>query len=149
MLVVEFDPEDAVSVPTDCDFQKLRVCKYKVVSDITDTKIELSKPVYEAEWPIYGSNKEADEDLLADVTVVADDVCECDDADEELTHLAIRNYIENKHMEGYNPTIKHIADLKVSRDDGLRCSDIARLVEDLGFELEEDDSKTLSALEVL
>jgi len=149
LLVVEFDPEDAVSVPTDCDFQKLRVCKYKVVSDITDTKIELSKPVYEANKPIYGSNKEADEDLLADVTDCCDDVCECDDTDEELTHLAIRNYIENKHMEGYNPTIKHIADLKVSRDDGLRCSDIARLVEDLGFELEEDDSKTLSALEVL
>lgn len=144
LLVVEFDPEDAVSVPTDCDFQKLRVCKYRVVSDITDTKIELSKPIYEANKPIYGSNDDLDE-----VTDCCDEVCECGEDDMDLTHLAIRNYIENKHIEGYNPTIKHIADLKVARDDGLRCADVARLVEDLGFELEEDDSKTLSALEVL
>ena len=53
LLVVEFDPEDAVSVPTDCDFQKLRVSKYKVVSDITDTRKELNKVVYEANKPIY------------------------------------------------------------------------------------------------
>ena len=119
-----------------------------MVSDITDTKIELSKPVYEANKPIYGSDADDyadDEDEGRDYLYDDDGM----DDDEELTHLAIRNYIENKHMEGYNPTIKHIADLKVSRDDGLRCSDIARLVEDLGFDLEENDSKTLSALEVL
>ena len=53
LLVVEFDPEDAVSVPTDCDFQKLRVSKYKVVNDITDSRKEYDKPVYEANTPIY------------------------------------------------------------------------------------------------
>ena len=53
LLVVEFDPEDAVSVPTDCDFQKLRVSKYNVVGDITDTRKEYDKPVYEANKPIY------------------------------------------------------------------------------------------------
>ena len=41
---------------TDCDFQKLRVSKYKVISDITDTRKELNTPVYEANKPIYGSN---------------------------------------------------------------------------------------------
>lgn len=66
LLLVEFDPADAVSVPTDCDFQKLRVSKYKVISDITDTRKELNTPVYEANKPIYGSND--------------DDVC-CDDED--------------------------------------------------------------------
>lgn len=153
LLVVEFDPEDAVSVPTDCDFQKLRVCKYKVISDITDTKVELNKPIYEANMPIYGSSDEEcceDEDCDSMDCGFHDSGYEdVDEDDTDLTHLAIRNYIENKHMEGYNPTIKHIADLKVSRDDGLRCSDVARLVEDLGFDLEENDSKTLSALEVL
>ena len=58
LLVVEFDPEDAVSVPTDCDFQKLRVSKYKVVEDITDTRKELNKVVYEANKPIYDSNND-------------------------------------------------------------------------------------------
>ena len=62
LLVVEFDPADAVSVPTDCDFQKLRVSKYRVVSDITDTRKELNKPVYEANKPIYGSDDDIDFD---------------------------------------------------------------------------------------
>ena len=52
-----FDPQDAVSVPTDCDFQKLRVSKYKVISDITGTRKELDTPVYEANKPIYGSDE--------------------------------------------------------------------------------------------
>ena len=60
LLLVEFDPADAVSVPTDCDFQKLRVSKYKVISDITDTRKELNKPIYEANKPIYGSNEDSD-----------------------------------------------------------------------------------------
>ena len=38
LMIVKFNPEDAVSVPTDCDFQKLRVCKYSVVGEITDRK---------------------------------------------------------------------------------------------------------------
>jgi len=32
LMVVEIDPADVVSVPTDCNCQKLRTCKYKVVS---------------------------------------------------------------------------------------------------------------------
>ena len=60
LLVVEFDPEDAVSVPTDCDFQKLRVSKYKVVEDITSTRKEYDKPVYEANKPIYDSDDDYD-----------------------------------------------------------------------------------------
>ena len=44
LLLVEFDPADAVSVPKDHEFQKLRVCKYKVLADMTG-KDEISKPV--------------------------------------------------------------------------------------------------------
>lgn len=32
LIVVEIDPADVVSVPTDCNCQKLRTCKYKVVA---------------------------------------------------------------------------------------------------------------------
>ena len=32
LMVVEIDPRDVVSVPLDCDQQKLRTAKYKVVS---------------------------------------------------------------------------------------------------------------------
>ena len=60
LLLVEFDPQDAVSVPTDCSFQKLRVCKYTVVADLTDCKAELNKAVYEYNKPIYGSDSDSD-----------------------------------------------------------------------------------------
>jgi hypothetical protein len=82
LLVVEFDPEDAVSVPTDCDFQKLRVSKYKVVNDITDDRKEYDKPVYEANKPIY-DEVEDDYDYDDDDDYV-DDVEESDLAQDEL-----------------------------------------------------------------
>ena len=82
LLVVEFDPSDAVSVPTDCNFQKLRVSKYKVVSDITDTRKEIDKPVYEANKPIYGSDSE---DCCED----GDCDYDCDESyDDDLCHDA-------------------------------------------------------------
>ena len=39
LMVVEIDPSDVVSVPHDCDCQKLRTCKYKVVS-LFEKKLE-------------------------------------------------------------------------------------------------------------
>ena len=39
LMVVEIDPRDVVSVPLDCDQQKLRTCKYKVVS-LFEKKLE-------------------------------------------------------------------------------------------------------------
>ena len=39
LMVVEIDPADVVSVPLDCDQQKLRTCKYKVVA-LFEKKLE-------------------------------------------------------------------------------------------------------------
>jgi hypothetical protein len=47
MVIVEINPSDVVSIPYDCSFQKLRTCKYKVVSEYTDT---LTKPLYDSSW---------------------------------------------------------------------------------------------------
>lgn len=33
IVIVEFDPADAVSVPKDCSWQKIRVCKYRVIEE--------------------------------------------------------------------------------------------------------------------
>jgi hypothetical protein len=33
VVIVEIDPADVVSIPSDCDCQKLRTCKYEVVSE--------------------------------------------------------------------------------------------------------------------
>ena len=46
LMLVEFDPKDAVSVPSDCEFQKLRVTKYEVINEITDNRKILDRPVY-------------------------------------------------------------------------------------------------------
>ena len=116
LLVVEVDPADAVSVPTDCSFQKLRVSKYRVLSDITAERKEIPDAVYNGsdDW---------------------DDTCECDgdcdtcdyDSDESdesdgieqydntydpfydsVVRLKIRNYIDGKHADGVYPTVKQI-----------------------------------------
>ena len=33
VVLVEIDPADVVSIPTDCEYQKLRTCRYKVISE--------------------------------------------------------------------------------------------------------------------
>lgn len=47
MLIVEIDPSDVVSIPTDSECQKLRTCRYKVVGEYEDT---LTKPLYESKF---------------------------------------------------------------------------------------------------
>jgi len=128
LLVVQFDPSDAVSVPTDCDFQKLRVSKYKVVADITDTRTELHKPVYEANKPIYGSN---DDDVEGEENTCDGDCDSCDCESKDLVGLAIRNYIENKHEEGEFPTLKQIQSRMKGSD--LTCGEIFDIVNDMGY----------------
>ena len=153
---MEFDPQDAVSVPDDCSFQKLRVSKYKVVADITDSREELNRAVYEANKPIYGSNDDSDyvddedegRDYLYDDDGMDDSDLDVVDEDLDVVDLAIRNYIENKHHQGVNPTIKNIADTKVCRDEGIRCKDVVCIVTDLGFRVERDSEKVLSDLVV-
>ena len=166
LLVVEFDPEDAVSVPTDCDFQKLRVSKYKVVSDITDTRKEINKPVYEANKPIYDESDDSwvdEDDYLDEDDYDSDDIDErydIDDSDDseidrveteevtDLVKLALRNYIENKHDNLVRPTLKHLADLKICRDNSLQCKDLLDVVKDLGFNVNMEDETPLYLWEV-
>ena len=136
LLVVEFDPEDAVSVPTDCNFQKLRVSKYRVVSDISDTRKELNKPVYEANKPIYGSNEDQD-DFVDDYADTSDSEWE-----EDSVRLMIRNYIENRLEEGTNPTLKQVQSRM--KGESLSCREIASIAEDLGFDVGDDEELPLS-----
>lgn len=147
LLVVEFDPADAVSVPTDCDFQKLRVSKYKVVSDITDTRKELNKPVYEANKPIYGSNDDCcdDEDCDYDCDDESDFVDQGEWEDDEIYNeddlvFKISSYISNKLLNGEKVLIKNIADLRFCKDQRLTCADIADIIDVMDdYEIHESD----------
>lgn len=46
LMAVVWNPTDAVSVPSHSNGEKLRVCKYSVVSEINDRKAYLDSPIY-------------------------------------------------------------------------------------------------------
>ena len=65
LMVVEIDPADVVSVPYDCDQQKLRTAKYKVVSHFEK---KLEEPMcddygdYDEDWQDEESSEESYDD---------------------------------------------------------------------------------------
>lgn len=62
-VIVEINPSDVVSIPTDCNFQKLRTCKYKVVGEFESA---LSNPCYESKWNDYDGNDSDRVDFAGD-----------------------------------------------------------------------------------
>ena len=82
LVLVEINPADVVSIPTDCNFQKLRTCKYKVVG-------EYERPLEEAFYP---SRYETDHD--DDVDLWSDD----DDDDDDDDDFACSGCGWNRHM---------------------------------------------------
>ena len=64
VVIVRFNPKDAVSVPSDHNATKLRVCKYTVVAEYK----ELNKPVYQSNLD---EVDELDDDCL-------DGTCDCE-----------------------------------------------------------------------
>ena len=154
LLLVEFDPQDAVSVPTDCNFQKLRVSKYKVISDITDTRKELNKPVYEANKPIYGSDNDdlLDDDYDDDLDYVDEE--EVDEVDEvvdetldrldnssrsNLVESSVKRYINQRIDEGIYPSVKQIADLRICKSHHVGYEGVKTIVENLDYNLYNTD----------
>ena len=143
LMVVRFDPKDAVSVPSCSSYQKLRVCKYEVINEITDGRKEWDKPVY------FDEDEDYDSDW--DEEYYDDDEDESWDDELSANELAIRNYIENRHAEGINPTIKQVQ----SRMKGISLSskEIIAIVEGLNsdgwtFKVESIDGKQTSRSEI-
>lgn len=83
LLLVRFNPADAVSVPFDCECQKLRVCKYEVLSEIDYQKnSEIEKPYYS----VYTDGNQEEVTLTVngeEVTEFSYDVYEDEDEDED------------------------------------------------------------------
>lgn len=89
LMVVEIDPADVVSVPLDCDCQKLRTCRYKVVDEYKDAlthPVYLSRFVTENDWiEEYQEDEEEEEFTCPDcgggsTICISCDLCEdcCD-----------------------------------------------------------------------
>jgi len=124
LLVVEVDPADAVSVPTDCGYQKCRVFKYKVIEDITSTRKEHDKPVYEANKPIYDSDDDSDwGDNDSDWGNSSDDDSDWgDDEDEGRDYLYDDDGMDDDdydmdETEGADPTDNNLPILKVTDEE--------------------------------
>ena len=77
IMLVEINPSDVVSIPTDCEFQKLRTCKYKVVGEY---EIDLTDPLYASRFE---TDQDDDVDLWDDDSDEDDDeeCCHCSECD--------------------------------------------------------------------
>jgi hypothetical protein len=92
MVLVEIDPADVVSIPTDCEFQKLRTCRYKVVAEY---ERPLDEHVYESRFSTENDDdvdEEWDDDELScsecdccsidcDYCICCNECCDCGDFD--------------------------------------------------------------------
>ena len=56
IVIVKINPKDVVSVPSDCNFEKLRTCRYEVVGEYQG---ELLKPLYSS---VFSEDDYEDED---------------------------------------------------------------------------------------
>jgi hypothetical protein len=58
IVIVKINPKDVVSVPSDCNYEKLRTCRYEVVGEYEG---ELLKPLYSASFSQDDYDDEEDE----------------------------------------------------------------------------------------
>lgn len=126
IIMVRVDPADAVSVPNDCSFQKLRVTKYTVIGELKDCDFEIGNAVYD----------EGDEILHKEELEKKYDPE--DIKEEDLEKIQIRNYLQNRHEEGIWPTIKQIQSRM--KDTDLICSEIIEVCKELGFNVCDSES---------
>jgi hypothetical protein len=112
IMLVEINPSDVVSIPTDCEFQKLRTCKYKVVGEY---EIDLTDPLYASRFQTDQDddvdiwNDEEEEDLCSGCDSEYNSwcceceqcgtCCDCDDEDEDdapKTEIQLELNLDNK-----------------------------------------------------
>ena len=94
IVIVKINPEDVVSVPSDCNCEKLRTCKYAVVGIYQG---ELPKPLYKAEFE---ADSYVDEDEEGSTIYDEynedywDQFEECDDDDDDTLNDFIDRYTD-------------------------------------------------------
>jgi len=79
-LIVKIHPADVVSVPTDCNYQKLRTCKYLVVKEFEG---ELTRSLYTNEANDYEVACTDEEDEYCDNCGELVEDCTCEDEPQE------------------------------------------------------------------
>jgi hypothetical protein len=64
LLEVHVNPRDVVSVPTDCDAQKIRCCRYTVVGPVEDEYKAAVLPKAQVETPVVDDDDEFEDDTI-------------------------------------------------------------------------------------
>ena len=90
-IICKVDPADVVSVPLDCDCQKIRCCKYEVVSEFKNLKIveraaKVESEDYDDEFNGYDDiDEDRDEDdICEDCGFDCDNgVCDCQELEDD------------------------------------------------------------------
>jgi hypothetical protein len=126
VILVEVDPADVVSIPSDCDCQKLRCCKYRVVGEYTGPLPD----TYTTEFS---------EDICPQCGL---EECECDDIEEEDVIGPI-NVRTNSNSEEGEFTIPQNELEQAAQDagilpGGLTTGDLKKMDEDLVDDFESD-----------
>ena len=99
VMIVEVDPSDVVSVPHDCECQKLRTSRYKVV-DICTQRLDL--PLYDSRFDSAGDDDDWDSWDDDDDTEYCDDCeCEVDDCQCEDEENFLSSEVNVKDLVGY------------------------------------------------
>ena len=118
LVLVEINPAEVVSIPTDCECQKLRTCKYKVVAEY---EVPLEDLAYESRYSTDDDedvDREWDEDIIEDNTFCSEcgeqsygnccdcycceGCCDCDgcmadpEPDEPKTEIQLELNLDNK-----------------------------------------------------
>jgi hypothetical protein len=95
IVIVKINPKDVVSVPSDCNYEKLRTCRYEVVGEYQG---ELLKPLYNASLENGVYDEYDDEDGDDDYEWGWND----EDDDEDDMNYSEDYDDEDNHMDGYN-----------------------------------------------
>ena len=74
LVIVKFNPSDAVSVPHCSSHQKLRVAKYTVIKDITSTKSFLDQHLYNIEnGELHAQTTDSEQKIIAAISRTIDE----------------------------------------------------------------------------
>jgi hypothetical protein len=106
IMEVEINPADVVSIPTDCNFQKLRTCKYKVVAE---HELPLTSPMYASRFEtdqdddvdVWGDEEEEEWSDCGNCNcgdcACCSDSCDCDAEEEQpKTEIQLQLNLDNK-----------------------------------------------------
>ena len=119
IMIVKVNPMDAVSVPHDCQHQKLRVCQYEVVAEM-EWSDQLRKPLYSSDGQEYQSfvQDEYDDEWVdedwddADEHIeVADDVVEVIDSEPDAERLEYFKKMAQKDSSDKTSYLKKLSQL--------------------------------------